>query len=122
MAEGKFDAIRERRLSQAELKRMAALAGEENRDNFGASEALKNLGEAKTATGAAAGKETEARKPNRIEELAGEYYEAFEEKYGIRETSCALTIASMNLEAAVMIVKAIKEALKEIKWAEVKKP
>lgn len=108
----RIDEIRERRLSQSELKRMAALAGEEaGEGNFGASETLSGglPPGAETATGAAA-KETERRKPNKIEELAGEYFDNMQKKYGDR-AACALTVACMNLEAAALIAKTIRECI-----------
>lgn len=110
MTRNRIDMIRERKLSNHELKRMAAIAGEET-DPEEPSPAPQ---EKPAALDSALNNPATV---NKIEELASQYYENFEKKYG-DNTASVLAAACLNMEGAVLIAKAIRE----YKWSEVKKP
>lgn len=119
-ATNKIDAIRNRTLSKSEKEKIDFLAGNVKPSNAGASKTLDGIKDAKTATAAALSEKPvppPATTGNKVEDLARTYYEKYEKEYG-DNAACSLTIASMNLEAALLIIKAIKE----YKWVEVKKP
>jgi hypothetical protein len=98
----KAESIKNRTMSKNEIAKLEALAKKQE-GNYGASETLKDIPPAPTATEQALPVDG----PKTVEALVTHYYNTYGMKYPA-EIAASLTQAAIYLEGAAMVTKALK--------------